>query len=231
MSYVLREPLVMGTTDSGWLALPAGRLVQKDSSDKHSYLELGWDEAYEIDRVGLTVRDPVFYKREVEIYAEGVHAGEWAYVCRYSLSPGAGYFAIPPVKTRRIRLVIANADNAPLLVREMAGFQAPRFLVSYLRAGEHYALLAGDAQAGAPEYDLKSFTDSLKSQPVTLIPGSMQRAAVADKVAAAVAKPAAGERSGGLLLWGILLALLILLTFLSVKMVKNITQKERHDRL
>jgi len=210
--------------------------VQKDSSNKHSYLDVRFPDAYELDQLSFVIRDPAFYKRDAEVFAQGADTTAWISLTTVTLKPGSKSFPLPMAKTRRLRIDIANADNAPLVVREVAGSQAPRWLVTYLKAGSAYQVLTGDGQAAKPEYDLKDFTDSLTTTPPTLAPGPVQAAVAADQpvqpastaVASKVAEPA---HRGNLVLWGILLAILILLVFFSVRMVKAITQKEQNDRV
>jgi hypothetical protein len=225
VAYVWKDT---GTTAHGekeWLPLPAPGVAQKDSSDKHSYVEVRFPEAYEIDKLSFVIRDPVFFKRHAGVFAQGAHGSGWTWVTSIVLAPGATTVNLPSMKTDRLRIDIANADNAPLLIQEVAGFQAPRWLVAYLKAGATYAILTGNAQAAAPEYDLKDFTDSLKTTPPLLIPGPLQPINfVAHQPAAPVAGRASRQYSS-LLLWGILSAILILLVYFSVKMVRSISKK------
>jgi hypothetical protein len=41
----------------------------------------------------------------------------------------------------------------------------------------------------------------------------------------------AGGRKSGLLLWSILIFILLMLTFVSIKLARAVSQKEKHDRL
>jgi len=232
VSYVLKDSI--GGKER--LAVPGASLVQKDSSDKHSYLDVRFPDAYELDQLSFLIQDPAFYKRDAEVTAQGLDTTEWMLLTTVTLKPGSRSFALPAVKTRRLRIDITNADNAPLVVREVSGAQAPRWLVTYLKAGAAYQVLTGDGHAAKPEYDLKYFTDSLTTMPPTLAAGPVLTAVAADQPSeqapvAAAPKAVEPAHSGNLLLWGILLAILILLVFFSVRMVKSITQKEQNDRV
>jgi len=231
VSYVMKDSRRSDSVEQEREAVPGAVMVQKDSSDKHSYVDLRFPEAYEIDWLLFTVRDPLFYKREARLFVEGLRTGEWTTAAFITLAPGSGLIPIPAVKSGHLRLVISNADNAPLVIREVAGFQASRRLIAYLKAGGGYEVLAGDVQAGAPEYDLKYFTDSLKTVPPTLVPGPARHTAFANSKAGEPPAGTAPAGKPGLLLWGILLAILILLVYFSVRMVKAITQREPHDRI
>lgn len=222
VSYVLKDSRGSDSAEKIRLPLPAATMIQKDSSDKRSYIDLRFSEAYEIDWLLFVIRDPVFYKREAQLFVEGGRSGEWTSVAFITLFPGNGMVPIPVVKSRHLRIAISNADNAPLVVREVTGFQASRWLIAYLKAGEDYEVLTGNTLASAPEYDLKYFTDSLKATPPILLPGPARHAAFAnDKPEAPAVKVVPTQRSG-LLLWSILFVILILLVYFSVKLVREI---------
>ncbi|GGB12399.1 hypothetical protein GCM10011511_40010 [Puia dinghuensis] len=234
VSYELIDRWTTPDSQEQWLELPRAEITQKDSSNKHSYITLQYAEAYEVDRLAFLIQSPVFYKREAHVALEGGTPGEWAPFVDITLAPGKKTFDIPVVKRRRLRIDIANADNSPLVIREITGFQAAHYLVAYLQAGLAYQLLTGNAEAVTPNYDLKSFTDSLTAAPPMILPGRVEKTAVAASQPIAPAAKAGDQPSGnrqGLLLWGILFAILILLVYFSVRMVKAITQKERHDRV
>ncbi|HLZ87118.1 MAG TPA: hypothetical protein VKQ52_07760 [Puia sp.] len=233
VSYVLKDSWEGATAEKDRLTIPGAVMAQKDSSDQHSYVDLRFPEAYEVDWLSFSIRDPVFYKRAAEVFAEGANGAGWTRVTSITLAPTAYMVKIPSVKTRRLRVVVANADNAPLVINGAGGFQAARCLLAYLKAGMVYQVLAGNAQAAAPEYDLKYFTDSLTKTPPTLLLGPTEYAAYVNDHPAAPATKAKTVPGGhsGLLLWSILLAILILLIYFSVKMARVITQKEQHDRV
>lgn len=230
--YVLKELQATGDPSKQWLAIPGGAMTKLDSNDKHSYITLKYIEAYQVDWLAFTVRSPVFYKREAQIAAEGAQPGEWTWITNIVIDPRHLRFRIPVVKTRRLRIDIANADNAPLTIDRVAGFQAARYLLTYLQADSVYQVLAGNPQAAAPEYDLKYFTDSLNKMPQMLVPGHVEPARIpVQPVAAAEGSKAVTGRSSGLLLWSSLLAVLLLLIYFSIRMVRAIAQRETYDRI
>ena len=222
VSYVLKDSRGSDSAERLRLPLPGALMAQKDSSDKRSYIDLRFPEAYEIDWLLFVIRDPVLYKREAQLFVEGPHPGEWTSAAFITFSPGKAMIPIPAVKSRHLRVAINNADNAPLVIREVAGFQASHWLIAYLKAGEVYEVLAGNTQAGAPDYDLKYFTDSLKTTPPTLVPGPASPTAFANSKPVAPEVKGEPNRRGGLLLWSILFVILILLVYFSVKLVRDI---------
>lgn len=236
VSYALKDSQEARMPSTG-MAITEGRVVQKDSNDRHSYLTLAFPEAYSIDWVGFAIPKPAFFKRSLRILAEGTHSDEWATVSDAELEPARKLFRIPTVKTRRLRIIIANADNAPLEIGNIICYQTNRYLVAWLRAGEVYRLYTGNAQATAPDYDLKYFTDSLKATPQLLFVHSLQHIGTRDQPvvqtpgASAGEKTATGKDHSGILLWSCLSAVLLFLIYFSVRMVKAIAKKDAHDRI
>lgn len=218
------------------MAIPNAEMVQKDSNDKHSYITVTFPEAYAIDWIDLVIPSPVFFKRRLRVLAEGTNPGEWASIADADIDPAKKLFRIPTVKTRRLRIDVVNADNAPLEIGEVVCFQTSRYLVAYLRAGFSYQLFAGNPQAATPDYDLKYFTDSLKAAPRALFVHSLQRIGSRDQpeviTPMETGKTATtGKSPQSWLLWCCLLAVLLFLIYFSVRMVKAIAKKDTYDRI
>jgi hypothetical protein len=235
--YVLKEGVVPGDTGADvYVATPDPVFQQKDSSNRHSYITLRYREAYRIDKLTLGVRDPALYKRTVRVYDGEADPIAAAPVAVISIDPNSHSFYIPAVKSRRLVIDIANADNTPLVISRVETAQRTQYLLTYLQAGLSYRLLAGNAQTGPPEYDLKYFVDSLTREPLVLVPGSLQP--VSNVAPAAPPPPAgkdlhnpAGGDHPGILLWSIITLVLLLLIYLSVKLAKAIPKKNEQDRL
>lgn len=236
VSYALKDSQEARMPSAG-MAISEAQMVQKDSNDRHSYLTVTFPEAYSIDWVGFAVRKPAFFKRSLQILAEGTHPGEWTIVGDAELNPEKKLFRVPTVKTHRLDIAIANADNAPLEISNITCYQTKRYLVAWLRAGEAYRLYTGNAQATAPDYDLKYFTDSLKTIPQQLFVHSLQRIGSEDQPVVQTPAIPAGEKTAttkdhsSILLWSCLLVMLLFLVYFSVRMVKAIGKKDTHDRI
>jgi len=236
VSYALKDSQEARKPSPG-MAIRDVQIVQKDSNDRHSYLTMTFPEAYSIDWVGFAIRKPAFFKRSLQILAQGTNPGEWTIICDAELDPEKKMFRIPTVKTRRLDIAVANADNAPLEINKVSCYQTNRYLVAWLRAGEAYRLYMGNAQATSPDYDIKYFTDSLKATPQLLFAHSLQRIGSQDQPVVqtpgfgAGEKTATGKDHSGILLWSCLLAVLLFLVYFSVRMVKAIGKKDAHDRI
>jgi uncharacterized membrane protein len=207
-----------------YVGVPFPALVQKDSSNKHSYISLQYRDLYRIDKIDLLVQGPQLFKRNARIY-ERTKEGD-RLVGETTLSRGNTSFAIAAVKTDSLLVDIDNGDNKPLRVQAVQTAQLNQYLLVWLQAGSGYSLLAGKGDAQAPEYDLKYFVDSLTKNPQEILTGTVQPILPG---LAAVAPPPHTDHSG-LLLWGILAIVLALLASLSYKMMSAIPKDCNHDR-
>jgi len=191
---------------------PAPQILQKDSSDHHSYVTLNYGEPYLTDKLELDVVGPRLYKRKARIFSK---EDPYASVS-LDIDPIHHTFLLPSFKTRVLILEIDNEDNAPLVVNNIVTSQLERYLLVWLQPGTEYRLLAGNVNAGAPAYDLKYFIDSVRREPGEILPGALQA------VVTPAVLPVKHKSRSGVLLWVIISVVLVLLIFLSFRMLKAI---------
>ncbi|HMH21799.1 MAG TPA: hypothetical protein VK563_08485 [Puia sp.] len=201
-------------TNGKYLGVPYPALSQKDSSNKHSYILLQYRDRYRIDKLEFIVQGPALYKRQASVYDN--RNGGYRLMKTIALSPSENSFLMPAIRTDSLLLDIANEDNAPLVIQAVRTAQLNQYLLTYLQPGSGYSLLGGDPQAAMPAYDLKYFTDSLTRDPEEVATGPLKPGHVPGPV-----QPVATDHSG-IWLWGILGLVLVLLAFLSFKMIKAI---------
>lgn len=198
---------------------PAPLISQKDSSNHHSYVTLTFTEPYLVEHLDLEIREPKLYKRKARLLVkEDPYRDD-----RLSIDPASHAFEIPSIKVRTITLDIDNEDNTPLVIRKVETSQLERYLLTWLEPGVSYQLLVGNIQAQAPRYDLKYFVDTVSREPAELVPGVLEVASLP-----AAPPPVVKDRSG-VWLWGIILAVLALLVFFSLKMLKAIPGNQQKE--
>lgn len=248
--YVLRT----GIGDSlnvGWLSLPDPVVRRQDSSNKHSYYRLQFDNTYRIERLSFVISNPDLYKRTARITVVGdsaaaevadADAANDGQVVSLNIDPHDTAFRIAAVKARTLLIDIANGDNAPLAITRVASAQSGIYVLTWLQSfsGSGYELEAGENWSSPPDYDLHYFTDSLRWRPFDIGLKSIQVESTQVSGSAAVKRAPGGDgkdseiranRMSGLLLWGILIIVLLLLIYVSVKLARAISQKEKNDRL
>ena len=238
--YVLNTD-VKSTLNAGYLALPDPFIRQKDSSDKHSYIQLQYADVFRIERLSLVIKGPTLYKRTAQVINEDA-VGMDRQIATISLDPGDSVFPIPVVKTRHLLIDVTNMDNMPLVFGRIASAQSGIYILAHLERHRDYELEGGDSLASKPDYDLHYFTDSLHDKPLDigyksvyqqeqgLSPAKRDSITVDSSAIKSVARTRANTRPT-ILLWLTLVIVLLLLIYISVKMVKAIAKKETNDRL
>jgi hypothetical protein len=224
--YVLRTDM-QDRLNAGYLALSDPAIRRKDSSNKHSYYRLQYDDSYRIDRLSLMVSGPILFKREVRIMA-GSDSTDPIPVTSVSIDPHDTAFRLPSVKARTLVIDVDNGDNPPLVITRVASAQSGIYMLTYLEAISRidYQLQTGHDENGPPDYDLHYFTDSLSQHPfdIGLQPIRLDNMPAPNGLTAGGRDKA--NRRSGLLLWGILSVILFLLLYMSVKLAKSIAQKK-----
>jgi hypothetical protein len=118
-----------------------------------------------------------------------------------------------------LQIQLANGDNPPLQIDSVQAWQLNQFLITYLEAGKSFQLLFGDKQAREPDYDLKFFTDSAVKQVseikhLGILSNGLYKT-----------KPEPKKENNTLFIWISIAAALVLLIFMSWKMLGEMKGK------
>ncbi len=195
--------------------LPPAKFNVNDTN-KVSHVYINFDEPYVINQLRLIVSAPNYYERHVSIYDVENHNANLVRDATISFRGEDIYLS---AKTKQLRIDISNGDDVPLTIQRVDAFQQNQYLISYLEAGHSYSILSGDSSASEPVYDL-SF---LKSNPYNRVP-VINHSAVYKNPAYVMPKPIA-KKNFTSLLWVAIIAVLILLSFLTWKMVGEINAR------
>ena len=197
--------------------LPPVKLTAKTANKQTSYYaDLG--DNYIINGLKIEVSSPKYYSRRITIYDIGNKGEEMLYDDSISsLTARAISFS---AKTTRLRIDIVNGDDNPLIIKNISAFQLQDFAVCYLEKWHNYYLLAGDTAANEVSYDL-SF---VHSKPMSQFP-IIGHSGVYKNPAYSTSKAESKSRFT-LLLWVVIGAVLILLSLLTWKMVKEINSRQ-----
>jgi len=188
----------------------------KQGSKQTSYIiDLGDD--HQVDELVLHVSSPKYYTRNVSVYdiSRG-HEDLLTTDIINSRKPNALSFSS---KTNRIRIDVQNGDDNPLVIDGIDVFQLARSAVAYLEKGHQYHLLAGDSTANEVSYDLTF----LHSKPMSKFP-SLSHSPVY-KNPAFITFTVVPHRNFTPLLWGAIIVVLIVLSLLTWRMVKELGTK------
>jgi len=198
--------------------LPPAKFSIKNK-EKVTSIFVQFDQPYLINKLHLEITAPKFYRRKATVYDQDAKD---AILTEDVLLGSSGTQDIPvSAKTRRVRIDIANGDDNPLTIKSVSAWQQKLFAVSYLEKGKDYHILAGDSSAQEVSYDL-TFFDAKPLSAMRII----NHSEIEKNPAYATAQPVV-KRNFTLLLWIAIVTVLILLSFLTWKMVSEINAKQK----
>jgi len=204
-----------------YIALPKPAIIQKDSLDKKSYVQLKFDDSYQIDKIVIEAGGPKYFKRNISINKN--NASYYSdLIDGYLVSDSINSFTINS-KTSRLFLIINNEDNMPLKISSVDAFQLNISLLTYLQANKNYYIYFSDSTATAPKYDFQFFKDTVEKNTVNLLTGAIE------KNTDIKSADNASSSNGTLMLWIIIIAALLVLLFFTFKMMKEMDKKKTKD--
>lgn len=204
-----------------YTALPKPVILQKDSLDKKSYVQVKFDDSYQINKIIIEANGPKYFKRDVSIknknqsYYDDIVDG-------YLVSDSINSFTINS-KTNKLLLIVNNEDNTPLKISSVSAFQLTISLLTYLQDNKNYYIYFGDSTATAPKYDLQFFKDTLEKNTVSLLTGNIEK----NTDIKITSKESSSNNS--VMLWVIIIAVLLVLSFFTFKMIKEMDKKKAKE--
>lgn len=214
-----------------YLDLPTVALRTVDSA-RTTYIFLRFAGMQWVDQVQLQVTAPTLFHREATLgtraWTHTRKGDSSAYLLpHHSLvlhaagNPGTLTFNFPTLYTDELVLAIDNQDNPPLTL-EVKAFTLKRYLTAQLRAGVSYTL-ASLRDAYAPTYDLAFFRDSIPDSVKVLLPEAP--IATVDSNHATTTP----SRFRPWMIWAGIVAVVALLAFMSVKLIREASQEQRRS--
>jgi hypothetical protein len=201
-------------TGDEFALIPPVKFNSKDTN-KISHVYIHFDEPYLINKLNMVVSAPNYYERQISICNN--ESGQK--LCDTTID-FRGHDIYLSAKTSQLRIDISNSDDVPLTIKSIQAFQQEQYLISYLEAGHNYSVLSGDPSPKQAIYDL-SF---LKYKSYNRLPVVSHSAVYKNPIYVAP-KPVA-KNNFTLLLWIAIIAVLILLSFLTWRMVREINLKQ-----
>lgn len=205
------------TTTVNYDMIPPPEVVQRDSSDKKSYIRLQFDNSYRVGQLQFSLTGAKFFSRLFALY-NGNSTSNTLLATGMATSADSSITLNLGIKTNTLLLVITNLDNAPLNVSHAIAHQVPVNLVAYLDAGKKYNLFYGNAALKAPAYDLQYFGDSIHASNTPLAIRYIEKIAAPTPLEG-------GTHFNSWMLWSIIIAVLLLLIYFSFALLKDINRK------
>lgn len=204
-------------TQGKYAELPIPSFKQIDSSNKKSYIQISFTDAYVIDKLKIEVSGPKFFKRNLNLYAGNTINTSYPYTA--TINATTTQLSLAGLKSKNILLQINNDDNEPLKIQSIKAFQLQEYVLAYLEAGHQYKLLFGDSLAEQPVYDLAAFKDSINKNLPILNIGAIESIEYQSTTSPT-------SSSNKYFLWIVLFVVVLILLLFSYKMVQEIKRKK-----
>ncbi|MBI4944899.1 MAG: hypothetical protein HY840_00700 [Bacteroidetes bacterium] len=212
-----------------YVETPLPILTQKDSTEtKTSYIKMSFSETQLIDKVAFEVNGPHYYMRDCELgvmeerqLKNNRMEKNFNALINFKISSnGDNTTYLNNYKSKELYLHILNNDNPPLKIKSAKCFQINHFLVAYLKSDESYSLVFGNEKVKMPNYDLVNFKDTTSS--ISNI--TLGKISLVDTWKKEMPSGSAFFTSN-IFIWISLLAVLLILGFMSVRMIKETGKK------
>lgn len=196
--------------------------IEENREEKRTELELELPTPVPVSQVQLTVLDTFDYYRplRIELLTDSTRTESgWNYhftqIYAGTLSSlEASLFAFTTQRSRRIRIFIYNQDNRPLRIGQVQIAGAPPKITVRFTEPADYHLLYGWPEARQPSYDITRFADKIPTDLSTLALGPETHL----QPELEVRNPLVTNRAW---LWAIMIVIIGLLAWFSLKMLKN----------
>ncbi|HEX8545956.1 MAG TPA: hypothetical protein VF691_03280 [Cytophagaceae bacterium] len=207
-----------------YLTLPMPKITQRDSSDKRSYVYINFPSFAVIDQLKFKIRGPHIYRREASFYSVSQMKGKEILTPIDNITLRSNQhneIKVPGLYMKAFCLVIENLDNSPVMVNEVKALQLSHKLLVYLDSQEKFTLKFGSKDVGIPQYDLEYFRDSIPTNLPDVSLGPIEEASM-------IKNPAQAPDffRSTTWIWLAIAAIILLLGFMSYKMISEMKEKE-----
>jgi hypothetical protein len=214
---IYKEDILFGK----YVELPKPAIMQKDSADKKSYVQISFNEFYRINKLDIVAGGPKYFRRNFSIGEDDKNKSDYDNISNgYLVSDSANSFNIN-CKSNRLLLIVNNEDNLPLTIKAADAFQLNISLLTYLQGGKKYYLYFGDSTAQSPKYDLQFFKDSVQKNPANLAIRTIEKNShISDQ------NKVSSSGNSKRMLWIIIAGMILILSFFTFKMITEIDKKK-----
>jgi hypothetical protein len=195
---------------------PPTKLSRKDGYKQTSYF-VDWDNSYLIDAIHIDIDSPQYYRRHITIYDVGDNRE--TKLCETTVSSSLDNTIYMPMKTNRLRIDVQNGDDNPIKFSGITASSLRNFAVAYLAKGHLYYLLTGDSSAKEVSYDLTFMNSKPMLEFTPADHSAVYKNPAYGKLAVKVTKDYTQ------LIWISIAVVLILLSLLTWRMVKELGAK------
>ena len=124
-------------------------------------------------------------------------------------------------------IIIENKDNVPLKIQSVKAYQFNHYLTAYLNADKNYQIKIDSDNLPLPEYDINYFKNKIPASPPVLEAGALM-AINTNKAGKNIFN---NEFLNKKTVWIVIIVVLLLLAYVSQKIVKEMKNKKEDSRL
>lgn len=209
-------------------AIPDSVSISTNTQQKRTNITLRFKKEQIIDKLELSMKGTTFFQRSGVVTVESVRKiknREERYTDHIqnfiTRSGQTSVITFTGLKTSNLTLSIENGDNPALSIDEIKAYQLNRYLIAWLTKGESYKIGFKGKEVVAPSYDLEYFRDSIPSNAQVLKINDLQ--SIEEKKAS----DSPTLFTSKTIIWVAIGAVIILLGFMSLRMVKETNAPEK----
>jgi hypothetical protein len=205
--------------------------ISTETKNKRTYITIKFNSPQLIDKLELSLTGSLFFQRSGVITTKEVKRVKKNdeqydhyqddFIVRSGQTTVVNFDGL---KTNNLTFCVENGDNPALSVNALKAYQLNRYLIAWLKKGETYTVRFGGEDQASPTYDLEYFRDSIPVQVQVLKINNVQRAKIT------AAPESTTFFTSKKIIWIAIGAVIILLGFMSLKLVKETshTDKDRN---
>lgn len=192
--------------------------IQQLKTEKETIVQIELPHTTPFSFIKIKINDTLDYVRRVSIeYSDDAKVARpiWHNITTASLSSlSDNIFEFNAVKAKYLKITVRNGDNKPLNLGEIDVQTIPTELIARFTEPANYYFFYGKKNTVPPQYDIENFR---KNIPQTLTPILFGNEKTNDNM---VLKPAEPFFKNKLWLWGIMLVIMLVLGWQTMKMMK-----------
>jgi hypothetical protein len=209
-------------------AIPGSVSISTNTQQKRTNITLRFKKEQIIDKLELSMKGTTFFQRSGVVTVERVRKiknREERYMDHLesfiTRSGQTSVVTFTGLKSNNLTLSIENGDNPALSINEIKAYQLNRYLIAWLTKAESYKIGFKGKDVVAPSYDLEYFRDSIPSNAQVLKITDLQ------PTEEKMASDSPTLFTSKTIIWVAIGAVIILLGFMSLKMVKETNTSEK----
>lgn len=202
--------------------------AREEPGKKQTVISITFDAGYQIDKLELEVQGFKFYRRNAYLASVNPdynsrrrYSEPYIRLTEFVITSGKPTIVFLPGDSRyqTLCIVIENEDNPALIINGIKAYQSNMYLTTYLEKEKTYVMKLGQANLESPRYDLSYFSDSISRTGPSIKVLNFQRTLPETVVKLSIF-------STKIWIWSALILLIVLVAYLSFRMIKDIQQRK-----